>query len=61
MPETLFQRLQVVWQRLLDRLPSSEQGIEPELPVEAFGVATPSAEAVKAPIPARASDRPESH
>lgn len=61
MPETLFQRLHGLWQRLLDRLPSSERGIEPELPVEAFGVATPAKESVKAPASLPASDRPESH
>lgn len=46
MPETFFQHLHTVWQRLLDRLPSSEQGLEPELPVEAFGIAAPSPEPV---------------
>ncbi len=52
MPDNLLQRWTAAWIRLVDRVPLSDHAIAPELPAEAYGVATPAAALLKpTPLP----------
>lgn len=60
MPDNLLQRWTAAWIRLVDRAPLSDHAIAPELPAEAYGVATPAPAPIKPTSSPDAPATPES-
>lgn len=59
--DTSVHRWKDIWQKLLDRLPLSDDPIEPEISAEVFVHNEPSRNTkIKAPTQAPATDRPGS-
>lgn len=56
--ESLLQRWNTAWVRIIERLPPSDHAIAAELPPEAFGVELAPARPLTSPLPPLASDQP---